>query len=106
VFPKTILLGLSLITDTVAMLGTGFAEQNLWFGIEVAYRIVSGAVSDDKTNTDQRERSKVSSIDDYEVAYVTRRYGLTREQARKIIQDHGGDRDKIDAAASKLKGRM
>ena len=60
-------------------------------------------MSDDKITREEPDRSKISSSEDYEIAYVTKRYGLTRDQARKIIRDHNGNRDQVDAAANKLK---
>jgi hypothetical protein len=37
--------------------------------------------------------------------YVVHQYGLTRDQARELVKQHGGDKSKIDAAAGWLKAQ-
>lgn len=60
-------------------------------------------MSDDTTNRGEPDRSRVSADEGYEVEYFARKYGLTAEQARELIAEVGNDRDKLDAAAAKLK---
>lgn len=59
-------------------------------------------MSDDKSKQDERDRSKVSGSEGYEVQYFAEKHGISTDQARKMIQRHGNDRDTLDAAAEKL----
>ena len=61
-------------------------------------------MADDKSKTDERDRSRVSGSETYEVEYFAEKHGLTAQQARDLIADVGNDREKLDAAAGKLKG--
>ncbi|MEK1886988.1 MAG: DUF3606 domain-containing protein [Phyllobacterium sp.] len=53
-------------------------------------------MSDDKSKTDYRDRSKASVSEDYEVQYIMSRYDLTRNRALELIAKHGGNRKKIE----------
>jgi len=61
-------------------------------------------MADDKSKTDGRDRSRVSGSETYEVAYFAEKHGLTAQQARELIAEVGNDREKLNAAASKLNG--
>jgi hypothetical protein len=37
------------------------------------------------------------------IDYVIHQYGLTRDQAREIVREHGSDREMVDAVAGKVK---
>ena len=37
------------------------------------------------------------------IDYVIHQYGLTRDQAREIVREHGNDREMIDAMAGKVR---
>jgi hypothetical protein len=37
------------------------------------------------------------------IDYVIHQYGLTRDQARDIVREHGSDREMVDAMAGKVK---
>jgi hypothetical protein len=37
------------------------------------------------------------------IDYVIHQYGLTRDQAREIVREHGGDREMVDAMAGKVR---
>jgi hypothetical protein len=39
----------------------------------------------------------------YELSYFARKHGITREEAAKLIKEIGNDREKLNAAAGKLK---
>jgi hypothetical protein len=39
------------------------------------------------------------------VDYIVHQYGLTREEARELVRQHGGDRSKIDAAAGWMRAQ-
>ncbi|TIU94112.1 MAG: DUF3606 domain-containing protein, partial [Mesorhizobium sp.] len=47
---------------------------------------------DDKTKTDDRDRSQVAGDEDYEVRHFAEEAGITPDQARTLIKRHGTDR--------------
>lgn len=57
---------------------------------------------DDKSKRDQRDRSRVSGSERYEVEYFAREAGISPEQARELIQKHGNDRETLMREAKKL----
>lgn len=61
-------------------------------------------MSDDKSDTSGRDRSRVAGSEDYEVRYFAQRHGLTIEQAEQLIARHGNDREELDRAAEQMKG--
>jgi hypothetical protein len=64
------------------------------------------AMADDQSKQDKRDRSRINASEPYEVEYFHRKHPhLTREQAEEIIRDEGGNRERADAAAERLKGR-
>ena len=63
-------------------------------------------MADDKSKQDNRDRSRINSSEPYEVEDFHRKHPhLTREQAVEIIKNEGGNRERADAAAERLKGR-
>lgn len=56
-------------------------------------------MADSKTKRGGADRRRVAANQPYEVSYFARKHGLNREQAEKIIQQTGGDREKANAAA-------
>lgn len=60
-------------------------------------------MADDKSKMDQRDRSRVSGSEAYEVEYFARVHGLTVEQVKQLIATHGNDRAKLEKAAAALK---
>jgi hypothetical protein len=61
-------------------------------------------VADDKSNVGGADRRTVAGDEPYEVSYFASKHGLTSQQARDLIQEHGNNRAVLDAAAEKLKG--
>ncbi|KRB93247.1 DUF3606 domain-containing protein [Sphingomonas sp. Root720] len=60
-------------------------------------------MADSKTKRGAADRSKVAGGEGYEVSYFARKHGITKEQAQDLIKQVGNDRDKLNAAAAKLK---
>jgi len=60
-------------------------------------------MADDRTNRGEPDRSKVSGSEDYELDYLARQYGMTREQAQDLVKRVGNNRVKLDEAAKRLK---
>lgn len=58
-------------------------------------------MSDDKTKKGAADRRQVAAGEGYEVAYFARKHGLTRDDAQKLIDRVGNDREKLNAAAAK-----
>jgi hypothetical protein len=54
-------------------------------------------MSDDKSKSDYRDRSKVSASSDYEVQYLMHKYDLSKNRALELIAKHGGNRQKIES---------
>ena len=61
-------------------------------------------MADDKSKRGGQDRTRVSGEQGYDVDYFARKHGITKEQAEKLIKQHGSDRAKLDAAAAQLKG--
>ena len=60
-------------------------------------------MADDKSKRGGQDRTRVSGEQGYEVDYFARKHGVTKEQAEKLIKQHGSDRAKLDSAAEQLK---
>ena len=59
-------------------------------------------MADDKTKTDQRDRSKVAGDEDYEIQWLSKVTGVTPAQARELIKRYGNDRKVLEEHAGKL----
>jgi hypothetical protein len=60
-------------------------------------------MSDDKSNVGEPDRSRVSGSEAYEVSHFAGRHGISPDQARELIEEHGNDRQTLDREAAKLK---
>ena len=60
-------------------------------------------MADDKTNVGTADRSRVSGSEDYEVQDFARANGITAEQTRDLIRQHGNSREKLEQEARKLR---
>lgn len=58
---------------------------------------------DDKTKTDNRDRSQVAGDEDYEVRHLAEEAGITPVQARTLIKRHGTDRKVLNEIAKSIK---
>jgi hypothetical protein len=61
-------------------------------------------MADNRRNRGGPAPSRVAAGQGYELGYFARKHGLSREQARSLIERIGNDRAKLNAAAAKLKG--
>jgi hypothetical protein len=52
----------------------------------------------------QSDRSRVSASDPSEVRYFAQKHGLTDDQVRDLIKQHGNDRKTLEEAVSTIKG--
>jgi len=60
-------------------------------------------MADDKSKRGGADRRRVAAGEGYEVQYFARKHDITKDQAEALIARVGNDRDKLNAAASKLK---
>lgn len=61
-------------------------------------------MADDQTTRGRnQDRARVASGQEYEVEYFANKHGITAEQARQLIKEHGNSRDVLDREAEKLK---
>lgn len=58
---------------------------------------------DDKTNIGGQDRERVSADETYEVAYFSEKHGISLNEARRLIAEHGNSRKILDEAAEKFK---
>lgn len=59
-------------------------------------------MADNKSDRGGRDRSRVAANQPYELGYFARKHGISRDQARALIERIGNDRAKLNAAAEKL----
>ena len=62
-------------------------------------------MADDKTKRGGADRRRVAADQPYEVRYFARKHGLTSDQARKIIERCGPDRERANREAKRLTQR-
>ncbi|HEV2512584.1 DUF3606 domain-containing protein [Bosea sp. (in: a-proteobacteria)] len=60
-------------------------------------------MADDKAKRGGTDRRQVAAGQGYEVNYFARKHGISRDQAENLIKRVGNDREKLNAAAEKLK---
>jgi ClpP class serine protease len=60
-------------------------------------------MTDDKTKRGGSDRTRVAGGEDYEVGYLARKHVISRDQAEGLVSRVGNDREKLNAAAEKLK---
>jgi hypothetical protein len=59
-------------------------------------------MTDDKSQQDNRDRSKVSASEDYEVEYLMSKFDISKNRALDLIAKHGGNRKKIEDELSAI----
>jgi len=64
---------------------------------------VEGSMPDTKTSF--QETGAVPAGDEGEIDNLVRHYGITREQARRLIDEYGNSRRELEAAAGRLKAK-
>jgi len=60
-------------------------------------------MADDTTKMDNRDRSKVARLQDYEVAYLAKRYRVSKAEVERMIDKHGNTRTVLEKALENLK---
>jgi hypothetical protein len=52
----------------------------------------------------QSDRSRVAASDPSEVRYFGKKHGLTDDQVKDLIKQHGNDRKTLEEAVARIKG--
>ena len=60
-------------------------------------------MADSKTKRGGADRRRVAAGEGYEVRYFARKHAISKDQAEQLIKTVGNDREKLNAAAEKLK---
>lgn len=60
-------------------------------------------MADNKSKRGAADRRQVAAGEGYEVNYFARKHGISKDQAEGQIKRIGNDREKLNAAAAKLK---
>lgn len=60
-------------------------------------------MADNKSKRGAADRRQVAGGEGYEVNYFARKHGISKDQAQDLIKRVGNDREKLNAAAAKLK---
>jgi hypothetical protein len=58
---------------------------------------------DDKTNRGPQDRARINIHEPYEVRYWTKALGVTPEQLRQLVQQHGVSADAVRQAIGRNK---
>jgi hypothetical protein len=58
---------------------------------------------DDKSKRGGSDRKRFAGGEGYEVNYFAKKHDITKQQAEDLIKKVGNDREKLNAAAAKLK---
>lgn len=59
-------------------------------------------MADTRSKRGNPDRRTIANNEPYEIEYFARKHDISREQARDLVRRIGNDRDKLNAAASKL----
>jgi hypothetical protein len=75
-----------------------FDMERKWLNTVFCTSANGGALkmADDKSKQDNRDRSKVSSNDEYEIQYLMTKYDLSRNRALELIIKHNRSRKEIE----------
>jgi hypothetical protein len=60
-------------------------------------------MADNTQKVGGQDRSQVSGSEDYEVRHFADKHGLSMDQARALIRQHGNNREDLDRAAQALR---
>ena len=55
-------------------------------------------MADDKTNRGPQDRSRINTGEDYEVRYWTKELGVSEDELRRLVSQHGSSADAIRRA--------
>jgi hypothetical protein len=61
-------------------------------------------MADERTTRGRKQdRERVAGGQEYEVEYFARKHGITPEQTRQLIKEHGNSREVLEREAETLK---
>lgn len=55
-------------------------------------------MTDDKNNRGPQDRSRINTSEDYEVRYWTKELGVSAEELKRLVAQHGNSADAIRRA--------
>lgn len=55
-------------------------------------------MADDRTNRGPQDRSRISTSEDYEVRYWTKELGVSEEELKRLISQHGSSVEAVRRA--------
>jgi len=55
-------------------------------------------MADDKTNRGPQDRSRINTSEDYEVSYWTNELGVSEEELKKLVSQHGNSAEAVRSA--------
>ena len=58
-------------------------------------------MADDKTNRGPQDRSRISTSEDYEVRYWTKELGVSAEELKRLVGQHGSSAEAVRRALGK-----
>lgn len=61
---------------------------------------------DDTSNRGAQDRARVASDEGYEVRHFAERHRISEQEAQRLIEQHGNNRQELDEAAQALRGRQ
>lgn len=62
-------------------------------------------MADDKAKVGDPDRKRVAGGEGYEIRHFAEKHSISPDEARKLIDKFGNDREKLDAAAAQLRKR-
>jgi hypothetical protein len=81
--------------------GTPFLNRLFCVRIST-FKYVEVEMADNKSKRGPADRRRVAGGEGYEVQYFARKHQISADQARKLIDRIGNNRDKLNKAAEKL----
>jgi hypothetical protein len=76
--------------------GPGLGTNTAGYCFAFRWQTGDWQMTDDKLKQDNRDRSKVSSSEDYEVEHLMAKYDISKNHALELILKHSGSRKKIE----------
>ena len=63
-------------------------------------------MGDNRNNRGVQDRSRINATENHEVVYWTRRLGISEEELRSLVAQHGQSSDKVRRAVAVRRAQM
>jgi hypothetical protein len=60
-------------------------------------------MTDDTSNRGGQDRARVSASEPHEVRYFAQKHGISEDQVRELISQHGNDRETLEQAVAQMR---